>query len=78
VEVAVIADGDRMSAQVRATSVGTLADLQPFIGEVFEQASNVPKLAREGTGLGLTLIRAPSSGPRGFCNLHKTHAGRAG
>ena len=58
--VEVIADvsGERVSLKVRDTGIGIPADLLPRIGSAFEQASNDPMLAREGTGLGLALVKA--------------------
>jgi signal transduction histidine kinase len=58
VEVAVSAVDDWISIQVRDTGVGIPADQLSRIGEAFEQASNDPMLAREGTGLGLALVKA--------------------
>jgi len=43
---------------VRDTGIGIPADKLPRIGSAFEQASNDPMLAREGTGLGLALVKA--------------------
>jgi signal transduction histidine kinase len=43
---------------VHDNGVGIPADVLPRIGRAFEQASNDPMLAREGTGLGLALVRA--------------------
>jgi signal transduction histidine kinase len=43
---------------VRDEGVGIPADLLARIGQPFEQASNNPMLAREGTGLGLALVKA--------------------
>jgi signal transduction histidine kinase len=58
VEVMVATTGDRVSLAVRDTGIGIPADLLPRIGSAFEQASNDPMLAREGTGLGLALVKA--------------------
>ena len=58
VEVAVAAAGDRVSLRVRDTGIGIPADLLSRMGTAFEQASNDPMLAREGTGLGLALVKA--------------------
>ena len=43
---------------VRDQGVGIPADLLARIGQPFEQGSNDPLLAREGTGLGLALVKA--------------------
>jgi two-component system cell cycle sensor histidine kinase PleC len=58
VEVIATAAGDRVCLKVRDTGIGIPADLLPRIGSAFEQASNDPMLAREGTGLGLALVKA--------------------
>src|SRR6185295_17453670 len=58
VEVIAAPDGDRVFLKVRDTGIGIPADLLPRIGNAFEQASNDPMLAREGTGLGLALVKA--------------------
>jgi signal transduction histidine kinase len=58
VEVIAAVVGDRVSLKVRDTGIGIPADLLPRIGSAFEQASNDPMLAREGTGLGLALVKA--------------------
>ena len=58
VEVAVAVAGDRVSLRVRDTGIGIPADLLARMGTAFEQASNDPMLAREGTGLGLALVKA--------------------
>lgn len=43
---------------VRDEGVGMPAELLSRIGQPFEQGSNDPMLAREGTGLGLALVKA--------------------
>jgi signal transduction histidine kinase len=58
VEIAVASTGDRISLRVRDTGVGIPAHLLSRVGSAFEQASNDPMLAREGTGLGLALVKA--------------------
>jgi signal transduction histidine kinase len=68
VEVIASAIGDGVSLKVRDTGIGIPADLLPRIGSAFEQASNDPMLAREGTGLGLALVKA----------LVAQHGGRIG
>ena len=52
-----IVDG-RVKITVRDNGIGIPASALSRIGQVFEQASNNPMLAREGTGLGLALVRA--------------------
>jgi len=58
VEVAATARDDRVVLSVRDTGIGIPADILSRIGQAFEQASNDPMLAREGTGLGLALVKA--------------------
>jgi cell cycle sensor histidine kinase DivJ len=58
VEVLIAAAGDQVSLKVRDTGIGIPADQLPRIGGAFEQGSNDPMLAREGTGLGLALVKA--------------------
>jgi len=43
---------------VKDDGVGIPAEVLERIGQPFEQASNNPMLAREGTGLGLSLVKA--------------------
>jgi signal transduction histidine kinase len=59
-EVSVVAQTvDRMlKLSVRDTGIGIPADVLPRLGKAFEQASNDPMRAREGTGLGLALVSA--------------------
>jgi signal transduction histidine kinase len=58
VGITVRAEDGKMTIQVRDNGVGIPQDLLPRIGNAFEQGSNDPMLAREGTGLGLALIKA--------------------
>jgi signal transduction histidine kinase len=58
VEIAAAATGACISISVRDTGIGIPANVLSRIGEAFEQASNDPMLAREGTGLGLALVKA--------------------
>ncbi|HKQ43886.1 MAG TPA: ATP-binding protein [Rhizomicrobium sp.] len=50
------AEAVRMAVQDEG--VGIAADVLSRIGKPFEQASNNPMLAREGTGLGLSVVKA--------------------
>ena len=43
---------------VKDDGIGIPAEVLERIGQPFEQASNNPMLAREGTGLGLSLVKA--------------------
>ena len=58
VEVAVQAESSHMRLSVRDNGIGIPAQVLSRLGSAFEQASNDPMLAREGTGLGLALVRA--------------------
>ena len=68
VEVAALAQDGHMRISVRDNGIGIPADVLSRIGEAFEQASNDPMLAREGTGLGLALVKA----------LVRQHGGKLG
>jgi len=50
--------GDCVQMTVSDEGIGIPADVLERIGQPFEQASNNPMLAREGTGLGLSVVRA--------------------
>ena len=50
--------GDHVQLSVSDEGIGIPADVLERIGQPFEQASNNPMLAREGTGLGLSVVRA--------------------
>jgi signal transduction histidine kinase len=54
---AAVLDG-RVRISVRDTGIGIPAHVLSRIGGAFEQANNDPMLAREGTGLGLALVKA--------------------
>jgi len=58
VSVSAVPVGDRVRIIVRDNGIGIPAGALARIGQAFEQASNDPMLAREGTGLGLALVRA--------------------
>ena len=58
VDVSAALVGERMVLKVRDTGIGIPADILTRIGGAFEQANNDPMLAREGTGLGLALVKA--------------------
>jgi signal transduction histidine kinase len=49
---------DEAIIAVRDEGVGISAELMARLGQPFEQGSNDPLLAREGTGLGLALVKA--------------------
>ena len=50
--------GDHVQLSVSDEGIGIPADVLERIGQPFEQASNNPMLAREGTGLGLSVVKA--------------------
>ena len=50
--------GDHVQMSVTDEGIGIPADVLERIGQPFEQASNNPMLAREGTGLGLSVVKA--------------------
>jgi signal transduction histidine kinase len=58
VEIAAFVQDGHMRISVRDNGVGIPADVLSRIGGAFQQASNDPMLAREGTGLGLALVKA--------------------
>ena len=58
VEVSVFVEDAHMAVSVRDNGIGIPAQALSRIGGAFEQASNDPMLAREGTGLGLALVKA--------------------
>ena len=47
-----------MQLWVKDEGTGIPADVLERIGQPFEQATNNPHVAREGTGLGLSLVKA--------------------
>ena len=57
VDVSVEVQGEFARLIVRDNGIGIPADVLPKLGAAFEQAANNPMLAREGTGLGLALVR---------------------
>jgi signal transduction histidine kinase len=50
--------GENVTISVQDDGIGIPADVLARVGQAFEQASNNPMLAREGTGLGLALVKA--------------------
>jgi signal transduction histidine kinase len=58
VGLAASVEGERLKIVVRDSGIGMSESLLARIGKPFEQASNNPSHAREGTGLGLSLVRA--------------------
>ncbi|MFO1247867.1 MAG: HAMP domain-containing sensor histidine kinase [Alphaproteobacteria bacterium] len=58
VEISAVVQSGNIVLKVRDTGIGIPANVLSRIGEAFEQANNDPMLAREGTGLGLALVKA--------------------
>lgn len=58
IEVVCSLDAGQTHIMVRDDGIGIPANALARIGNAFEQASNDPHLAREGTGLGLALVKA--------------------
>jgi cell cycle sensor histidine kinase DivJ len=58
ITVSLIDMGDRIQMSVKDEGIGIPADVLARIGKPFEQASNNPAVAREGTGLGLSVVKA--------------------
>ena len=58
VEVTGEVSGETIKITVRDNGIGIPSSALSRIGHAFEQASNDPTRAREGTGLGLALVRA--------------------
>jgi signal transduction histidine kinase len=58
VEVSARITGGRLTLAVKDHGIGMSASLLARIGQPFEQAINDPVHAREGTGLGLSLVRS--------------------
>ena len=58
VEVSARISGGRLALTVRDHGIGMSQSLLARVGQPFEQAINDPVHAREGTGLGLSLVRS--------------------
>ena len=58
IAVALSQTDQRVLLSVKDEGIGIPAEVLERIGQPFEQASNNPMLAREGTGLGLSLVKA--------------------
>jgi two-component system cell cycle sensor histidine kinase PleC len=58
IEITLVANAEQLDVSVSDNGIGIPADDLARIGNAFEQASNDPLRAREGTGLGLALVRA--------------------
>ncbi|HKB96340.1 MAG TPA: ATP-binding protein [Rhizomicrobium sp.] len=70
--------GDRVAMSVRDEGVGIPAEVLARIGQPFEQASNNPMLAREGAGLGLSVVKALVGEHGGEMTVEsREHAGTA-
>ncbi len=62
----------KMRLIVSDTGIGIPADVLPRLGNAFEQAFNDPMRAREGTGLGLALVRALAEQHGGSMTIEST------
>jgi len=58
VEISARVSGERLAITVRDHGIGMSESLLARVGRPFEQAINDPVHAREGTGLGLSLVRS--------------------
>jgi signal transduction histidine kinase len=58
VDIAAVVDDGLVRIVVSDSGIGMSESLLARVGQPFEQASNDPAHAREGTGLGLSLVRA--------------------
>ena len=72
IEITAASLGDVLRICVRDTGIGIPAQILSRIGEAFQQASNDPMLAREGTGLGLALVKALVSQHGGSVRIEST------
>ena len=72
VEVTIVPQNGLMCMSVRDNGIGIPANVLSRIGGAFEQASNDPMLAREGTGLGLALVKALVRHHGGRFNIEST------
>jgi len=72
VKVSLEVKPDFVRMRVRDKGIGIPADVLPRLGGAFEQAANDPHLAREGTGLGLALVRRLAAAHGGSVHLAST------
>jgi signal transduction histidine kinase len=72
VKVSLEVKSDFVRMRVRDKGVGIAANVLPRLGSAFEQAANDPMLAREGTGLGLALVRQLAQAHGGMVHLAST------
>jgi len=69
VELSARATGERLAITVRDHGIGMSESLLARVGRPFEQAINDPVHAREGTGLGLSLVHALVAQHGGVINI---------
>ncbi len=69
VKVSVEVKSDFVRLRVRDKGIGIPDHVLPRLGKAFEQAANDPMLAREGTGLGLALVRQLADAHGGTVHL---------
>ena len=69
VKVSLEMKDDFVRMRVRDKGIGIPESVLPRLGKAFEQAANDPMLAREGTGLGLALVRQLAGAHGGTVHL---------
>ena len=69
VKVSLELKSDFVRMRVRDKGIGIPDHVLPKLGQAFEQAASDPMLAREGTGLGLALVRQLASAHGGTVHL---------
>ena len=69
VKVSLEVKAEFVRMRVRDKGIGIPEDVLPRLGKAFEQAANDPMLAREGTGLGLALVRQLADAHGGTVHL---------
>ena len=69
VKVSLEVKSDFVRLRVRDKGIGIPDHVLPRLGKAFEQAANDPMLAREGTGLGLALVRQLADAHGGTVHL---------
>jgi signal transduction histidine kinase len=69
VKVSLEMKNDFVRLRVRDKGIGIPDHVLPRLGKAFEQAANDPMLAREGTGLGLALVRQLADAHGGTVHL---------
>ena len=68
-DLAALVENGQLRIVVSDSGIGMSESLHARVGQPFEQASNDPAHAREGTGLGLSLVRAIVTQHGGTLNI---------